>query len=163
MTNTTLTSGKRLLPLEHIALFEPYEPAEHTRIQSQRPFKTRIVLIDRDSVLSEELLSELAERHGFRMLMGDGVATNPSVHFNVEAFEPRDGFTPRKSYRSRLLWRDHEGEPQSKLLVTEPEKVLAVAVRGDVEAAPAASAPATSTPAKSARGNRRRAASPVPI
>jgi hypothetical protein len=131
MTTTTLTIGKRLLPLEHIALFEPYAPAEHSRMQSERPFKTRIVLIDRDSVLSEEPLGILAERHAFRVLTGDDVATNPAIHFKVEAFEPREGFTPRKSYRSRLLWRDHDGEPQSKLLVTEPEKVLAVAVRGE--------------------------------
>lgn len=152
MTTTTLTVGKRLLPLEHIALFKPYEPAEHSRMQSERPFKTRIVLIDRDSVLSEEPLGALAERHGFRLLTVDNVATNPAVHFNVEAFEPREGFTPRKSYRSRLLWRDHEGEPQSKLLLTEPEKVLAIAVRGEPQ-----NPAAESDPPPRPRRRRRRA------
>jgi hypothetical protein len=67
---------------------------------SERPFQTRIVLLDRDSVLTEEALSPFAERHSFRTLNEDGIATNPAVHFSVEAFEASEGFTPTKPYRA---------------------------------------------------------------
>jgi hypothetical protein len=158
MTTTTLTIGRRFVPLEHIALLEPYTPNEHGRMQSERPFKTRVVLIDRDSVLSEEPLAALAERHAFRMLNDEGLATNPAVRFAVEAFEPREGFTPTKPFKTRLLWRDHDGEPQSKLLLTEPETVLAIAVRG--ESAPQAAQVGRRT---ATRRRRRKAATPAPL
>jgi hypothetical protein len=35
-----------------------------------------------------------------------------------------------KPYRSRLLWRDQSGKAQSKLLLTAPEDVIAIAIRG---------------------------------
>ena len=153
----TLTIGKRLVPLEHVALIEPFDPSSQTRIQSERPFQARIVLIDRESVLTEEAPAALAERHGFRILSEDGIATNPAVHFSVEAFEAAEGFEPKKPYRSRLLWRDQDGQSQSKLLLAEPAHVLAIAVRG--EKGPSASP----TPAESAsRRGRRRKPSPNP-
>jgi hypothetical protein len=145
------------VPLEHIALVEPFDPSTQTRMQSERPFQARIVMIDRDSVLTEEALSAFAERHSFRMLNDDGIATNPAVHFSVEAFEASEGFTPTKPYRARLRWRDHDGEVQSKLLLTAPEDVLAIAVRGQE---PASDAPANISPP--ARRRKRRASSPVP-
>jgi hypothetical protein len=155
MTNT-LQIGKRLIPLEQIALIEPFEPSEQSAMKSTRPFQTRVVLIDRDSVLTEEALPAFAEKHGFRMLTGDNVATNPAIHFGVEAFEPTEGFTPNKPYKSRLLWRDLDGRPNSKLLVTMPDDVLAFAVRG--EAAPARNEEAP----KALRRNRRRTPAMAP-
>ena len=92
-----------------------------------------------------------AEANGFRMLKDDGVATNPAVHFRVETFMPQEGFTPAKAYASRLLWHDLDGNDQSKLLLTEPERVLAIAVRGEVPAAAAEPAP----PRKAGRANRK--------
>jgi hypothetical protein len=73
------------------------------------------------------------------MLQMDRVATNPAIHFRVETFVPADGFAPAKAFATRLLWRDLDGNDQSKLLLSEPETVLAVAVRGDADphAAPA--------------------------
>jgi len=155
---TTVIVGKRHVPLEHIALLEPFDPSAQHRIQSERPFKTRIVLIDRDSFLSEEPLPELAVRHAFRMLDGDGIATNPDVHFRVEGFVPTEGFAPRKDYLSRLIWRDLDGEPQSKLLLSQPQHVLAVAVRGEEPKEPAETRP----PPNPARRKRRRAEAPEP-
>src|SRR5262245_20014588 len=101
--STTVTIGKRLIPLEHIALLEPFDPATQPKMQSDRPFQTRVVLINRESVLTEEALDAFAERYGFQKVSDDGVATNPAVLFNVEAFEPQEGFTPKKPYLSRLM------------------------------------------------------------
>lgn len=133
MTNT-VTIGRRLIPLDHIALVEPFDAAAHPRMQSERPFKARIVLIDRESVLTEQTPSAFAEQHGFRMLAEDGVGTSPLLRFGVESFEPAEGFNPAKPYKTRLVWRDLDGNTQSKLLLSRPETVLAVAIRGEAEA-----------------------------
>jgi hypothetical protein len=123
--------GKRILPIEFVALIEPFGQNPEAPIRTERDFKSRIVMLNRDSVLSELAPERLAEEHGFRMLEADGVATNPVIHFNIEEFEPGEKFRPSKGYRSRISWHDHDGNIQSKLLVAEPEIVLAVAVRGE--------------------------------
>jgi hypothetical protein len=130
---TTITIGKRLIPLEHIALLEQFDASQQQRMQSARPFKTRLLLLNRDSVLSEEPLELLAEQNGFRMLSSDNIATNPAILFSVEGFdgEASGDFKPAKAYRSRLLWRDPSGKAQSKLLLAAPEDVLAIVIRGE--------------------------------
>src|SRR4051812_28492913 len=99
---TTITLGRRLVPIEQIALIEPFEPSANPRMQTDRPFKARVVLINRDSILSEDLPETLAEAHGFRAMTEDGVFTNSNVHFSVEVFHPVSGFQPEKPYQSRL-------------------------------------------------------------
>jgi hypothetical protein len=145
--DTTVTVGKRLIPIEQIALIEPFDAAAQAKLQTERPFQARIVLVDRESVLTEEALAAFAEKHAFRLLREDGIATSPAVRFSVEAFEPAEGFKPTKPYRSRLLWRDQDGQLQSKLLLAEPETVLSVVVRG---------APEPSTASTSVTGRSRR-------
>jgi len=125
-----VTVGRRLIPCEHIAFVEPYDPAANPRFQTAREFHGRVVLLNRDSVLVEELPQVFAEANGFNMLEADRVAANPAVHFRVETFLPAEGFTPAKAYMTRLLWRDLDGNEQSKLLLSEPETVLAVTVQG---------------------------------
>src|SRR5262249_36336267 len=122
--------GKRLIPIEQIALIEPYDPAANPRVKTERQFQARVILIDRDSVLTEEAPEAFAEANGFRMLAEDRIATNPAVAFFVETFEPTEGFPPTKPYATRLRWRDQDGEIQSKLLLTGPETVLSVTVKG---------------------------------
>jgi hypothetical protein len=82
---------QKLISLEHIALAEPFDPDAPSNIQTERVFKTRFVLVDWVSVLMEEELSDFAERHEFRMLNEDGIATNPAIYFSVEAFAPSAG------------------------------------------------------------------------
>jgi len=156
--SNTVTISRRLVPLEHIAFVEPFDPAAQTRIQTGRPFQARVVLVDRDSVLTEEAPDAFAEKHGFRRLSEDSIVVNPGVRFSVEAFEPAEGFNPTKPYRSRLLWRDRNGEIQSKLLLTAPETVLAIAVRGESESV-------TSSPPAidNKRKDRRRSSDPAPV
>jgi len=129
----TIKIAKRYVPIEHIAILEPFVAEENLLIKSERPLKTRLVLLNRESVLTEDALEAFAERHGFRMLSDEGIATNPMVAFSVESFAAQDGFAPTKPYRSRLAWKDQTGQTQSKLLLAEPEKVLAVVVRGEPE------------------------------
>ena len=121
-----VTVGRRLIPREHIAFVEPYDPAVNPRFQTTREFHGRVVLLNRDSVLVEDLPQAFAEANDFNMLEADRVATNPAVHFRVETFLRAEGFTPAKAYMTRLLWRDLDGNEQSKLLLSEPETVLAV-------------------------------------
>lgn len=127
----SITIGKRLVPFEQIALIEPFEPPAQNPLRSDRDFKSRIVLLNRDSILAEFEPLAFAEEHGFRMLLKDGTATNPCLHFGVETFEPSEDFQPSKPFQSRILWRDLDGNTQSKLLLTEADDVLAVAVRGE--------------------------------
>ncbi|WP_159005707.1 hypothetical protein [Bradyrhizobium sp. S69] len=152
----TITVGRRLVPIEHIALLEPFDPINQSRMQSDRPFQTRILLLNRDSILSEEPLDALTTQCRFRAAKEDGIATNPSVLFSVEAFEPAGEFKPTKAYRTRLLWRDQTGYAQSKLLLMTPEDALAIIVRG-TEASPA-----FRKAKPSARRSRAKTTSPAP-
>ena len=123
---TTVIIGKRLISLDHVALVEPFDPSAHPGMKTDKTFKARLVLIDRQSVLTEDLPDAFAAAHGFRKLGREGIGINPGVRFAVESFVPTPGFEPTKPFRSRLQWRDGDGNTQSKLLLSEPEVVLAV-------------------------------------
>jgi hypothetical protein len=126
-----ITIGRKHVPIEQIAYVEPFELAPDAEFRPEKPFKARVVLLDRDTVLTEATPQEFADAHGFRMLAEDSVATNPAVSFRVESFESTEGFNPAKPYQTRLMWRDPSGRNQSKLLLTRPETVIAVALRGE--------------------------------
>ena len=159
---TTLTIGRRLVPIEQIALIEPFEPSANPRMQTDRPFKTRVVLLNRDSILTEEPTESFAETQGFRLLPEDGVFTSPTLHFSVEVFHPAPGFQPEKPYQSRLVWRDLDGNTQSKLLLTKPGQALAIAVRGQVDTPAEERDPAAVQPSQ-ARPSRRRSRRQSPV
>jgi hypothetical protein len=153
--------GRKRFPIEEIALVEPFEPpAEQPppRFTSDKEFKARVVLIDRYSVLTEDTVEAFAEANKFRRLPDDNVATNPAVRFRVETFEPSEGFQPRKPYQSRLKWRDQDDNEQSKLLLTKPETVIAVVLRG--EAAPAPDHQETPSEAPAPQRRARKPAAP---
>ena len=40
-----ITIGKRSLPLEQVAFVEPFDPASNPDFKSDKPFKTRVVLL----------------------------------------------------------------------------------------------------------------------
>jgi hypothetical protein len=153
-----VTIGRRLVPVEHIALVEPFDPGSNPEFKPEKPFKARVVLLNRDTVLSEQTPQEFVGAYGFRMLADDNVATNPALTFRVETFEPTETFKPSKPYLTRLKWRDQDGNEQSKLLLAKPETVIAVALRGEPEpdSARRTSPPRPARP----RTARRRAAAP---
>lgn len=145
---STLTIGKRIVPLNQIALMEAFDRTANARLQSDRPYKARLVLIDRTSILAETEHTALATEHGFRVIAEDNVAVNPAIRYSVETFEPTNDFNPEKPYRSRLLWRDGK-TTHSKLLVAEPHAALAL-VTNEVSIRQPASA-------ATGKGRRRRA------
>jgi hypothetical protein len=122
---TILTIGKRLIPVEQIAYVEPFDPAANPEFKPEKDFKARLVLLDRDVVLSENSPQEFSEANGFHLLAEDNVAVHPSLAFRVETFAPTESFKPGKAYRTRIKWRDTHGNEYSKLLVMEPETVVA--------------------------------------
>jgi hypothetical protein len=122
---TILTIGKRLIPVEQIAYIEPFDPAANPEFKPEKNFKARLVLLNRDVVLTENSPEEFSETNGFHLLTEDNIAVNPSLAFRVETFAPTENFKPGKAYRTRIKWRDANGTEQSKLLVMEPETVVA--------------------------------------
>jgi hypothetical protein len=125
--------GKRLFPLEQIAFVEPFDPTRNPEFKSDKLFKARVVLLSRDTVLTESDPAEFAELHEFGMLSEDGIALNPAVDFQVETFTPTETFKPEKPFVTRLKWRDVVGNEHSKLLLSSAETLVAVALRGEGE------------------------------
>lgn len=158
----TITIGKRLIPIEHIALVEGFDPDANPNFRPERAYKGRVVLVDRESVLVEQEPKAFAEAHGFRMVRDDNVALNPDIRFNIETFVAADGFNPTKPYQSRLVWRDND-DMQSKLMLAAPVLLLAIAVRGELEESqPIEGEPAPeSTPARRRSRRQRPAATPT--
>jgi hypothetical protein len=150
---TILTIGKRLISLEQIAYVEPFDPAANPEFKPEKDFKARLVLLNRDVVLTENSPKEFSEANGFHLLAEDNVAVNPSLAFRVETFAPTENFKPGKAYRTRIKWRDANENEQSKLLVTEPETVVAeLSQRGVDRAAGTKRSPRR--PARAKRGPR---------
>jgi hypothetical protein len=121
---TILTIGKRLISLDQVAYVEAFDPAANPEFKPEKDFKARLVLLNRDVVLSANSPQEFAEANGFHWLAEDNVAANPSLAFRVETFTPTESFKPGKAYRTRIKWRDANGNEHSKLLVMEPETVV---------------------------------------
>jgi len=120
-----ITIGKRLISAEQIAFVEVFDPSTNPEFKPERDFKGRIVLINRDTVLTEMTLGDFAEAHNLRLLVEDNIAVNRAIAFRVETFSPTENFQPNKPYLTRLKWRDLDGNEQSKLLVAAPETVIA--------------------------------------
>jgi hypothetical protein len=120
-----ITIGKKLIPVEQIAYVEAFDPTANPEFKPEKDFKARLALLNRDVVLMENSPEEFSEANGFHLLAEDNVAVNPSLAFRVETFAPTEDFKPGKPYRTRIKWRDTNGSEQSKLLVMEPETVVA--------------------------------------
>jgi hypothetical protein len=157
---TILTIGKRLISLEQVAYVEAFDPAANPEFKSEKNFKARLVLLNREVVLSENSPQEFSEANGFHLLAEDNVAVNPSLAFKVETFAPTESFKPGKAYRTRIKWRDANGNEQSKLLVIEPETVVAeLSQRGANRAVSSKRSPRR--PARTKRGPRNVEAAPA--
>lgn len=133
--------SKHLIPVERIALVEPFVASSGEPLKTTKTFKTRIVLRDRISVLSEEAPDALAKTHNFRWIEADGIGVNPLLTFRVELFAPTESFKPSKQFLSRMAWNDEEGNTQSKLMLTAPDALLALVARGQGTTNGSAAAP----------------------
>lgn len=121
--------GKLFIPAEHVAYVEPFDPSStNPKFKSQEEFKSRVVLINRESILVAALMEEFVEKHGLKLLAEDQLAVNVGpVSFRVEAFAPSENFNPAKPYRSRLKWRGLDNTEHSKLLLIEPALLAGLA------------------------------------
>jgi hypothetical protein len=134
-----ITIGKRHLSVAQVAFVEPFDQAANPEFKPEKDFKARVVLVNRDAVLTEQTPREFAEAHELHLFTADDVAVNRTIAYKIETFEPTENFKPAKPYCTRLKWSDGSGSDQSKLLLTPPETVIAELL--DVKAN-------TSTPAK---------------
>jgi hypothetical protein len=116
--------GKRLVPAEQIAFVEVFDPASNPDFKPERDFKGRVVLLNRDTVLTEMTPQDFAAAHNMRLLAEDNVAVGQAIAFKVETFTPTETFKPSRAYLTRIKWRDQDGNEQSKLLMTAPETVV---------------------------------------
>jgi hypothetical protein len=128
-----ITIGKRLVPIEQIAFVEPFDPAVSPDFESEKPFRARVVMLNRDMLLAEVTPQEFAKANGFRMLAEDSLAVNPAIIFQIETFTASDRLAPTKAYASRLKWRDADSYQYSKLLVTAPDVIIAQVMHGKDE------------------------------
>jgi hypothetical protein len=78
-------------------------------VKPEKNFKGRVVLLDRDAVLTEQTPHEFAEAHESHLLAEDDVAVNRAIVFEIEVFEPPESFNPSKPYKTRLKWSDASG------------------------------------------------------
>lgn len=120
-----ITIGKRFVPADQIAFVEVFDPASNPEFKPNRDYKARVVLINRDIVLTEMTPQDFATEHKLRLLADDNVAIGQAIAFRVETFTPTETFQPNKAYLTRLKWRDQDDNEQSKLLLTPPETVVA--------------------------------------
>jgi hypothetical protein len=119
-----ITLGKKLIPADQIAFVEAFDPASNPEFKPDRDFKARVVLLNRDTVLTEMTPQDFAAEHNMRLLADDNVAVGQAIAFRVETFTPTETFKPSKAYLTRIKWRDQDGNEQSKLLMTAPETVV---------------------------------------
>jgi hypothetical protein len=150
--------ARKILPIEQVVLIEPFVPPSDTPLRTTKEFLSRIVLLDRVSVLSEQSPEELSQASGFRFVTVDRVGTNPAIFFRLERFVPTDLFNPSRPFQSRLLWKDSEGNDRSKLMLAPPEEILAVVIRGEIDRQEPATNDAPARRRKSS--TRRRATQP---
>ncbi|HVR55666.1 MAG TPA: hypothetical protein VMT72_02415 [Pseudolabrys sp.] len=149
-----VTVGKRLVPVDQIAFVEPFDPSSNPEFKPEKDYKGRIVLLNRDAVLTEQTPEAFATEHELHLFGEDGVAVNRAIVFKIETFEPTESFKPTKPYQTRLKWRDLAGKEQSKLLVTSPETVIAEILTAKAELVRTAKRPAK-RPARGRSGSRR--------
>ena len=56
-----ITVARRLIPATRIAYAEPFDPDANPDFDPKRDFRARVVLIGRDSLLTEDTLAAFAE------------------------------------------------------------------------------------------------------
>ncbi len=149
-----ITIGKKLVSVEQVAFVEPFDPTANPEFKPEKDYKGRIVMLNRDIVLTEQTPQEFAAEHELHLFTEDSVAVNRAIVFRVETFEPTESFRPAKPYKTRLKWRDLTGGEQSKLLLTEAETVIAEILGVKAELAKAAKRPAR-RPGRGRNGSRR--------
>jgi hypothetical protein len=75
-----ITVGKRLLPVGQIALVEPFDPSSNPDFKPAKEFKARVVLLNRDIVLTETPPEAFAAAQGWwRPLAPEETGASPAT------------------------------------------------------------------------------------
>jgi hypothetical protein len=149
-----VTVGKKLVPIQQVAFVELFDASANPDFKPEKDYKGRIVMLNRDIVLTEQTPEAFATEHELHLFTEDGVAVNRAIVFRVETFEPTESFNPTKLYKTRLKWRDLADAEQSKLLVTPPETVIAELLQAKVDLARTPRRP-SKKPGRGRNGSRR--------
>ena len=105
-----ITIGKRLVPAEQIAFVEAFDPTSNSEFKPEKDFKERVLLLNREIVLTEQTPQEFAAQHDLHLFAEDNVAVNRTIRFKIEIFEPTENFKPSKPYLTRLKWKAHRSD-----------------------------------------------------
>jgi hypothetical protein len=130
MEDRIIQLGRDLIPLGDVVWVEPGDPTKQREdFKSDKPYRSRVILISKNETHLCELLPEdFINRDNFRFLVVEQIAINPAISFRVETYVP-SGLQTAKEFKTRLKWRDTDGEWQSKLLQSDPEIVAATVLR----------------------------------
>jgi hypothetical protein len=109
----------RLIAAEQIAFVEPFDPAANPDFKPEKDFKARIVLLNRDAVLTEDNPAAFAEAHALHLFKEDDVAVNRAIAYKIESFEPSGNFKPNEAFQGPVKWTYASFADQSKVLVTD--------------------------------------------
>ncbi|WP_316228186.1 MULTISPECIES: hypothetical protein, partial [unclassified Bradyrhizobium] len=139
---------------QQVAYVEPFDPAANPEFKPEKEFKARLVLLNRDVVLTEQTVQEFATEHQLHLFAEDSVAVNRTIPFRVESFEQTESFNPSKPYKTRLKWKDPSGGERSKLLLTVPETVITELLEAKAELVKTPKRPSRK-PARGRSGSRR--------
>ena len=60
-----ITIGPKHVPIEQIAYVDPFDPAANPEFKPEKSFKARVVLLNRETVLTESTPQEFAKPTGF--------------------------------------------------------------------------------------------------
>jgi hypothetical protein len=105
-----ITIGKRLVPAEQVAFVEPFDLSGNSEFKPEKDFKGRVLLLNREIVLTEQTPQEFAAQHDLHLFAEDNVAVNRTIRFKIEIFEPTENFKPSKPYLTRLKWKAHRSD-----------------------------------------------------
>lgn len=78
-----ITIGKRLVFVEHVAFVEPFDPSANPEFKPEKDFKARVVLLDRDVVLTEQTVQDFASAHQLHLFAEDNVAVNRGIYSDL--------------------------------------------------------------------------------
>jgi hypothetical protein len=68
--------GKLFIPSDQVAYVEPFDPSSSPEFKPEQEFESRMVLINRESLLVAAPMEEFVEKHGFKLLAEDQLALN---------------------------------------------------------------------------------------
>lgn len=104
-----ITIGKKLVSVEQVAFVEPFDPTANPEFKPEKDYKGRIVMLNRDIVLTEQTPQEFAAEHELHLftediLLDEAQDTNPVV-LDVLRKQPAQMIYVGDKYQQIYEWR----------------------------------------------------------